>query len=90
MTWLAIKALFGRLPLTTWIIGAAVAAGVLYHLHARGEAYEQGRAAERAEIAKANEEARRKADDAAIDVTNCRGRWDRSLGRCVPDASPGR
>lgn len=85
MTWAEIKLLLRGIPIQTWIIGAVIAAGVFYHLHARADAYERGRTDARAEIERANIEARRKADDAANDVANCRGVWDRASGKCLPD-----
>jgi len=69
-----ILALLSRIPLSTWLIGGAVAFGIFYHLHARSEAYEQGRAAERAAIAEAT---KRKLNDATI--------ADDAHNRCVAD-----
>lgn len=85
MTWLALKALFGRIPISTWLMGAGVAAALGYHLYARHEAYEAGKRDVTAKIEEANREADKKADAGEDDVARCYrtgGRWVRTSGSC--------
>ncbi len=75
------------IPWSKIILGAALA-GVLIWLYA--EIRDQGAESVRNSIERQNNEAARKADDAALDYDGCRDAdrmWDFRAGRCLGAAS---
>ncbi len=73
------------IPLRAWLVAGGVVLAGLGYWKVTSDAYERGKADAAATITRSNEAARSKADDAARNVENCTGTWDRARGVCVPD-----
>lgn len=93
-----IAGLIGLIPIRYWLITLAVIGGLGaagYAIQsAKHRAEEEGAAAERAKIERANDASRSKANDAQQGADDCDrtgGNWDRATGLCDHAGSgPGR
>lgn len=73
------------IPARAWLLAGGMILVAIIYWQVTDAAYERGKADATGTISRSNEAARSKADEAARNVENCNGVWDRARGVCLPD-----